>query len=143
QPPEEYDFKIVFMRTEGNSLVGQTACKSDRQFMWIMDGYKSTVSGIDVLNGKEYNSNETTFKGQLLTNNKWHTSIVQLRNSGVTALMEAKAIVKLATTYDKLKLKASWKLRDATVLGLASNESRAAFSTVEITEVTGSGKRTR
>ena len=143
KPPEEYDFRIVFTRTEGKDFIGQILYKSEHQFTWVMDGFGDTISGLDVLNGKRFQENETTVKGKLLMNNQPQSSIVQVRKSGVTVQLNGKSIVKLATNYSDLRIWEQLKLRNSSVLGLAEWNNEVSFSVVELIEITGTGKKTR
>jgi len=143
QPPEEYDFKVVFMRVEGKNGVEQILRKGDRGFVWVIDGWGTVASGIDYIGGKGGDSNPTTFKGTLITNNRWHTSIVQVRNSEVTVLFDGKPIVKYATDYTNFAAYKGWKLRDQTVLGIGHELNNIGFSVIELIEITGTGKKTR
>ena len=143
QPPEEYDFRMVFMRIEGVDCVCQILYKSDRQFQWTMDGWTGTISGIQTIDGKTADNNETTFNGKLLTNGRWHTSIVQVRNNGITVFFDGKRIANLSKAYDTLAIHPMWKLRDTSVLGVGHYSNKVGFSIVELVEVTGTGKKTR
>jgi len=143
QPPEEYDFRIAFMRIDGDGVVSQILHKAGSQFMWCMEGWHPVASGIENIDGKRSNENETTFKGTLIKNGSWHTSIVQVRNAEITVLFDGKPIAKLKTNYGKLALQADWKTRDNSVIGLGHTVGKVVFSTVEVVEVTGTGKKTR
>jgi hypothetical protein len=143
RPPDEYDFRIVFMRFEGIDSIVQHLSKSEHPFVWNMDAAKNTASALELVNGKPAHDNETTFKGELIKDKLWHTSIVQVRNSGIAVLFDGKPFLKFATTYENLSYPPGWKLRDISVLGLGHWTNKAAFSTVEVVEITGSGKKTR
>lgn len=142
-PPDEYDFKIVFKRTDGKDCVCQILSKAGNQFCWIMGGFGDTASGLDVVNGKRYTENETLVTKKLLTNNQVHTSIVQVRKTGVTVLFDGKQLTKLSTTFGNMKLWTEFKLRNGAVLGLAQWDSSVEFSVVELIEISGTGKKTR
>lgn len=140
QPPEEYDFKVVFMMLDNAGMAGQVIQKSDRQFFWFMGG---ECSGLEQVDGKPYHDNSTTFKGELVKPGQWHECAVQVRNDGITVVLDKKPVMKFKTSYQNLSSYAGWKLRDMSVLGLANHSTKIAFSSIELIEISGSGKKSR
>ncbi len=112
--------------------------------MWVLDGCwgGANVRWISSMASQGID-NASTFKGQLLTNKAWHTSIVQVRNSGVTTLLDGKMIAKVSGNFEKLSISSHWKLRDVSLLGLAHSKNVVEYSTVELIEISGTGKKTR
>lgn len=144
KPPEEYDFKIVFARMSGGNLVGQIASKDDHFFAWFMDAFDAKVSGVEMLDNKNVTENETTIKGPILKNKVMHTSIVQVRSSGLTILLDGRTVVKLKTDYSKLAVHPNWKLKADGGLGLCcAGANVAVFGIVELIEITGRGEKLR
>jgi hypothetical protein len=140
QPPEEYDFRIVFTRTKHGDCVNQNCWEHGRQFMWMLNGYGSTTSGFELVNGKGDNpTNKVTPPHQLLQDNQEYTSIVKVRKTGVEAYLNGKLISEWKTDYSDLSPFSGWGLARNGVVGLGSNGT-TTFRTVEVIEITGNGK---
>ncbi len=139
-PPEEYDFKIVFMRTDGDEATVQILSESGRQFLWAIDAFHSKLSAFEAVGGKGVRDNRTGYRSPLITNGKWHTSVVQVRKDSVTAFFDGKEISKWTPELGKLDIFKHWKLRDPKFLGVGQMQGKTAFSTIELTEITGNGK---
>ena len=72
--PNEYDYRIVFVRTDGTEDVTQILTKSGHQFFWAMGAYKNTVFGFGKIDGKDCHKNETT---------NWQTSCLDNKSGAV------------------------------------------------------------
>ncbi len=141
--PEEYDFKISFVREGGARAVAQMLNKNEHQFLWIMDANFGKNSGFELINGKSCKDNKTSFHGRLLANDKVHTSVIQVRNDGVTALLDGKQIASWKTDYKEMDSEPSWKLRDQRFLGIGHHAVKVTYSAIELIEITGYGKSAR
>jgi S1-C subfamily serine protease len=141
QPPEEYDFRIVFTRTEGDNAVHQVCAANGRQFTWLMGASGDTVCRLDLVGGHEANDNPTTKKAdKWLTNGQEYTSLVKVRKTGVEAYLNGKLISAWKTDYSDMSLHSHWVLKHNNVLGVGSYQSPTLFRTIEVTEITGEGK---
>lgn len=134
--PSEYDFKIVFMRSEGLECIGQILQCEGRQFLWGIDGDKGSATGFERIGETSFRENYTTFKGSLVKNGQWHTSVVRVRKDRVTALIDGKQIAEVKSPdYEKMCLHPVWKLRDIKMIGLCHSDCTVGFKTIELIPV--------
>jgi hypothetical protein len=143
QPAEEYDFRIVFTRQEGDHSVCQVLSKGGRCFAWEMGLFPNKACGFNTVGGRGGNTNITTVPGKDLTNGKRHTSIVQVRNTAVSAYLDGVLIKEHRTDYRDMGEPYPWRWPTSTCLGLGSWNSPTSFHTIEVLEVTGKGTLTQ
>ena len=143
QPPEEYDFRIVFTRREGAALdVYQILSQAGKSFMWV-DGGKSGNCGFGMVRGKwgPDSSNPTYAKVvQDAEPGVTHTSVVQVRKGGVQAYLDGRLVSKWKTDYSDVAMNVIWKLRDDGRLGIGTYLTSTAFHSIQVVEITGTGK---
>ena len=46
QPPEEYDFRVTFTRTDGNDCLVQHGVGAGNPFVWILGGWGGRTCGL-------------------------------------------------------------------------------------------------
>src|SRR5262249_40481625 len=93
EPPAEYDFIVEFTRTDGNESVSQLCAAGDQTFQWEMGGWKSSLDGFQIVDGKNVPKNATQHKSAL-KNGKRTRSVVQVRKNSVTAFIDGKEVSK-------------------------------------------------
>ncbi|HVE41922.1 MAG TPA: hypothetical protein VNM14_18655 [Planctomycetota bacterium] len=147
EPPAEYDFRIVFSRTEGSGDVVQLLTKNNHQFAWVMGSNSNSYMGFALINN-QWVSDPGSLGGVpmpgALTNNRTYTSLVQVRKDGVKGFVDGKLIKEYKTSsYEEMTPNGVFAIRSTTILGLGSWYSGVAYHKVELVEVTGKGKRTR
>jgi hypothetical protein len=133
RPPAEYDYRIRFVRRDGNGDVLQILAAGGRQFAWQMAGSNNTVFGFATVRGQRVASNPTTIRrSSCFETGRMYTSTVQVRKDGVSAWLDGQPLCRWATDYADMDLYAYWKLRDASALGLATCGSAYAIRSVEL-----------
>ena len=141
QPPSEYDFRIVFTKT-GTNCVIQMLSQAGAPFIWGM-GADGSYS-FRYLKGTGTGANKTTVKKPPgIKDNHRYTSLVRVRKNGVEALLDGRVMTKWDTDYSDVESAPWWALRDKSLLGLGTGSSKTEFHTIEVKEVTGSGKMMR
>ena len=147
EPPAEYDFRIVFSRTEGSGDVVQILTKNNRAFQWVMGSNSNSYMGFALINNQwvaDAGSPGGVAMPGALTNGKTYTSVVQVRKDGVKAFVDGKLIKEYKTsTYEEMSPNSLFAIRSTSILGLGSWYSGVAYQKIELVEVTGRGKRTR
>jgi hypothetical protein len=146
EPPAEYDFRIVFVRTEGTGDAMQVLNKNGHQFIWSLGCAANTMMGFGFINGgwvHEPSNPTRRVVPSVLTNGKSATSLVQVRNDGLKAFLDGKLIVGYPTTYQELSPHPDGAMRSPTNLGICSWSSGITFTQVDVVEVTGKGRKTR
>jgi aspartyl protease family protein len=142
-PPEEYDLRIVFRRTEGNSDISTVMAKNGASFLWIMSAFDNRVAGFHSIRGVNVRDNATAVKRpKWFVNGTTHSSVVKVRNKSVQAFVDEQ-LVSTWKTEDYSEMSHAYPLDDTAALGLQTHKSRVEFVRVEVTEVTGQGEFTR
>jgi hypothetical protein len=129
-PPEEYDYRIVFSRNEGDSAVIQFASRQDREMIWCTGWPKSKFA----LNEKEVDQSSG------LENGRKYTSLIRVRRGSVQFFLNDRLILE---EKDQARLfdPGTWYgLQDKRLLGVGSHFSPTSFYSIEIQEVSGHGK---
>jgi hypothetical protein len=144
EPPAEYDFKMVFIRHEGAADVYQSLTQSGKSFLWTMGcgprygfgdfrgrwvAFEDCQGGVTLPSG--------------VVNGKTHTSLVQVRKDGVKGFLDGKLIKELKDPYADLGPHDGLRLRKDSLLGVGSYRSPTTFLKIEVTEISGRGKKTR
>jgi hypothetical protein len=144
EPPEEYDFRIVFTRTSGFEDVQQMLPHGGKAFAWVMANEKNKAMGFEQVDGKRASENRTTIRvDSALENGKTHTSIVMVRKRVVRAFLDGKKVAQYRTDYANLSARKEWALRNQALLGLGAHNNAMTFQKAQLREVTGTGKKAR
>lgn len=137
-PPEEYDFRIDFMRREGVGEVSQIIAAGGRQFIWKMD--IAGVSIFDTIGKMGRNNNPTALQiPSLIPNGITHSSVVCVRKHGVRAYVDGKSIDSHDTLFKDMAIEASWMLPAPDALGVGFHNCSGVFYKIRVKEVTGKG----
>jgi hypothetical protein len=144
EPPEEYDFRVTFVRSSGNEDVNQSLTHAGRSFFWSMGCEKNTGFGFDQVDGQNANRNRTLArKENAIENDRSYTSIVQVRKYLLRAWLDGQLVCRFRTNYKNLGMRKDWVLRSGAVLGLGAHSSAVTFQRIQLREVTGKGRPTR
>lgn len=138
EPPEEYDFKVVFTRLEGSAEIIQALTKAGKPFAWQM-----ALSGTQFRLFNMGNAKNTSVTREPLQNGRTYTSLVQVRKDGVKVLLDGKVIVDVKTDFSDVAPAPVWRLPSDNVLGVGSHQSATRFHQIEVIEVKGKGRLIR
>jgi len=143
RPPEEYDFRIVFIKRSGQQCVSQIFVARGQAFAWIMGGWNNTVFAFENLrglNGNEAANSTRVQQASCLTNGQRHEAVLQVRRAGATAVFDGQVISQTPRDYRDLTSPPVYHLRGRPgTLGIASWQSPTAFQVVEVVELSGPG----
>ncbi len=147
KPPEEYDFRIVFVPKKPTGMIYQVLRGGGRTFQLCIGGAKPGTTGrflgFEIINGKSAGENPS---GVLLKPDleigRHYTSLVQVRKDGVKSFLDGRLITEWKTDYQDMTMFNSRRLRDDQLLGIGDTDG-AVFHRIEVREVTGKGTFTR
>jgi hypothetical protein len=141
RPSAEYDFRVRFTRQDGNDAVALILARGERAFAWIAGGVADTVFGFETISGRPAIANASTIKNPIpLDNNRVHTSLVQVRNSGLKAFLDGRLIAEYPTNYGEVSIYGEWALPLPGTLGVGTFGSVTAFQSIEVLEAGGQGQ---
>ncbi|MCX6906839.1 MAG: hypothetical protein NTY01_02225 [Verrucomicrobia bacterium] len=141
EPPEEYDFRTVFTRTEGEQTVGQLFSQDEKPALWVMGHWCNSCFGFEMVKGRSANNNPlTVWTPHCLGNNRVYASVLQVRKSGARAFLDGRLMNEWKTDFSDASRQKLWKLPNEHALGLVSDRVVTAFHSVDVVEITGKGK---
>ena len=151
-PGEEYDVKLVCQRSGNVDMIALGLLKGATPFVVGIDGTVSvTASGLDRLDGKAFNDNETTVKKVALDNSKSSTILVQVRNTSLVVTVDGNSLIEWKLKdkdgketgkpldYSRLSLFQEWKVPPGKSMFVGAF-SDYTISTLELTNVTKAGR---
>ncbi|MFZ2642680.1 MAG: S16 family serine protease [Verrucomicrobiia bacterium] len=146
EPPDEYDYRIVLTRRQGNGYALQFLPHNEHTALWIMGTKDDTLYGFELIGGKGiYAANNPTAKHTTLgfASGRSFTSLVKVRKNGLTAFMDGKQITEWKTDFTDVSIGSYWELPNRQLLGIGCSKASFVFEKIEIVEVTGKGKPLR
>lgn len=141
EPPEEYDFKIVFSQPKLRNPVCLIMPKTGASFSWEVGGANghfafSIVPAAGGKNPVEFNVKGAQQPGRV------HTTTVQVRNGGVRAFFDGRPVAQYATDFSDMKTN-SWRdIREKSFLAVGCDDP-AIFHVIELREVRGRGRHVK
>lgn len=142
-PPEEYDFKLVVQKKAGTESLTLGLVAAGQPFVLILHGWGGTTSGIETLDGKPGNSNETTTKGAIFTDDKPRTLLCKIRRTGFLVEIDDKTHMAWKGDWKRVTPSRGWGMPDPPTLFIGSYRSSYAITQASLTPVTGAGKTLR
>jgi tetratricopeptide (TPR) repeat protein len=139
--PGSYELEVVFTRTSGTDAVvvllpvGRSACAL------LMGGEGGAASGLDLVNNKPYEDNETSVRPAALFNESKYTVLarVVLRQgeAEVIVTLNGRAYIRWKGPPSALSRAEAWKLPDGRCPGLGSCDSTVIFHKVRMRVLAG------
>jgi len=143
QPPEEYDFRIVFARGAGNGDVNQLLSHNGKPFVWKMGANQNSIFAFDKIGDQPFHNNPSTSRAvRCLVTGRKYTAVVKVRNNGVKAYLDDQLISQYKTDYSDMSAPTEdgWALSDPKSLGVGSWNSPTIFFNIDVLEISGAGK---
>jgi hypothetical protein len=142
EAPEEYDLLVVAERRFGAEALHLLITSGPAQCAVVLDS--GGVWGIDVVDAKQFRGNVTTAAGTMFTNDKSSTVLCSVRKSGITVTFDGKAIIRWQGNRASLAAVDFFHFpRSPKQLYLGCCKSRWVISKLQLTPVTGQGKKLR
>lgn len=139
-PPEEYDLKVVIERKAGMSSFDLGLVAEGKQFLVVVEGWAEVATGIDTLDGKSSNANETTVIGRFLAPSGRSTLVYSVRKSSLLLTVDGKKVIDWKGNFSRVALGGAYVPRNKNCLFLGSFVSSFAFSEISLMPVSGNGK---
>lgn len=143
EPPEEYDLKLVVERLSGTGSLDLGLNLEQRSFLLVVDGYGEVVTGLDTLDGKPANANETTNTTKFLAQGKVTSLHCSVRKTGVEVKIDGKSAVSWKGTSGRLGLPGVYHPRNTRLLFVGGYRTDMRITQATLYPVTGTGTKTR
>jgi hypothetical protein len=145
KPSEEYDFRIKFTPLGATPTMSLILVKGGNSFAYAMGASGNKWVGFDMIDGKSGSEHPSTVKkDNCLESGRTYTATIKVRRDQVSSYLDDKLIVNLKTDGKNLSIHPANALRDNSLLGFANfYQTSVTYHTIEVIEVSGSGKRIR
>jgi hypothetical protein len=142
-PPEEYDIRLVVVRKQGNGALNVGLAMQGRSFLVSFDGWDGTTGGIDAIDGKFCNSNETSFKKKMFQDDTARSVVCSIRKGSILVTVDGNEEINWKSDHKRLSLPPQWNPLDQGSLFLMEWNSLFEIREITLTPVSGEGKRLR
>ncbi|HEY3321562.1 MAG TPA: hypothetical protein VGP72_13925 [Planctomycetota bacterium] len=140
-PPQEYDVKATFTRLDSDECLYVHLTRDERQFGYILAGWKNTVAGFDMVAGKRAKDDPANTRSQpVLTNGKKCSLLIEVRSDALRAYIDGKLTNECKAPSGFLSLPVNWALKHMGRLGIGSGSSTYEIHSLEVREVKGQGR---
>lgn len=144
KPPEEYDLRLVLARIQGDDCFAAVLRGGNRPFALVIGGWGDHAAGFELIGGKTADGNASTRRrDHWFRNGVRQTWLIKVRKDGAAAYQDGKLVTSWKTDFRDAGMRDMWKGKHADTLGIATWGSTFEFYSIEVTEVTGKGKRIR
>jgi serine/threonine protein kinase len=146
EPPAEYDFEVAFTPTAGSLNTNLYLRVGGSSFAWKTNAHGRTppLYGFDMLDGKLMTNNpEACAENALrIENGQRYTTRVEVRRDGLRGFVNGIAMLTWSGDFHRLSMEPGTKLRNERALGIGGYKRAVVFHSIEVREVTGSGRMT-
>jgi hypothetical protein len=140
-PPEEYDLRLV-VRLSQSAEVNLGIALGDLLFVVAVDGWGGKFSGVELIDGKSFDVNETSRPGRFLKPDEPNTILCSIRKNRVRLEVNAEVLVDWAMDPKRLSLLTYWNRPRNGTLSIGSHGGYT-LSRYELVPITGQGKPLR
>lgn len=142
QPPAEYDLRVDFRRVEGNEALVLAAVQNGKRFAWMIAAYSNTICAMETPDGGKPKNNSAVYQpaGGVLKNGTDHSLVLKVRKTGLALTLDGTLIGQHPTDGSDLgAVRPHWN--PIAPLGIILHSKQYDFARLELTEVTGTGKK--
>lgn len=131
--PKSYDVSLVAERLEGKGTLGLGLALDGAQVLAAVDAFDGTITGLDKIDGKSCNENETTHRGGVLKDGAPNTLDCHVRPGHVQVIINGEKLIDWRG--DSRKLSNSFPIPDPPALFLAMWGARYRITKLELSPV--------
>ena len=134
--PEEYRLDVVAAREAGDDNLTFTVPIGGKQSNLIIDGYQGTLSGLQPIDGKSIDVNETRHEASIFTDGQPKAISIAVRKNGVQMMCDGRKLVDWTGDVARLGRPDKLPYEDRAYLG--DWYSRYRITKLEVTPLGGS-----
>ncbi|HET6882235.1 MAG TPA: hypothetical protein VFI31_18870 [Pirellulales bacterium] len=135
--PDEYSLTLVSEKGEGYNELRIGLVFGSGQALVVIDAEDGHVSGLDRVDGKPFDQNETTRRGPTLLAFKEHTTVCTVRRNHITVTCDGEPVIDWRGKPEQLSLDPKWRPPDKVRLFLAGGPGEYRFSKIEARSLEG------
>lgn len=141
-PPDEYDLHLTVERLEGRASLEIGLTYRGSAFHIGIDSWQDNdIAGLNMIDGKDNRSNETTFRGKLLPKDTPIPLVCSVRSSGVSLRAGDKLIFDWKGDPAQLTCHPLWEMPRKDMLFLGSWETRFRIKRLALLPSAGASGR--
>jgi tRNA A-37 threonylcarbamoyl transferase component Bud32 len=134
--PQEYVFRVRFIRFDGNNPIALIASRQGRPFAFVLGGHEGTLSGFGVIDGKNYDDNETTRHApRWIANGIVHTLVVRVRKQFALAYLDGIQHDRVNVELSTLALPAEIHRDNSPALGVWLGGDQVTIQSAQLLEL--------
>jgi hypothetical protein len=131
-PAAEYQMTVVAEREKGNWGLAVGLVVDGRQVMAGIDCFDGHHAGLELLDGKSCNDNESTAKGRLLVDGRPSTLVYTVTRNGVKMSLDGRTIFDWQGDPKRLGMIEEWKIPDPTRLSFNTFRTVCRIKKIEL-----------
>ena len=135
--PDEYSLTLVSQKGEGHNELRIGLVFGSGQALVVIDAEDGHVSGLDRVDDKPFDQNETTRRGPTLLAFKEHTTVCTVRRNHITVACDGEPVIDWRGKQEQLSLDPKWQPPNKRRLFLAGGPGEYRFLRIEARSLEG------
>jgi serine/threonine protein kinase len=141
-PPEEYDLRLDAARRSGVADLYIGVVAGGKQLLLHLDGGDGTMGGLQWIDNKDWDSNETTYKNsRVFVDEKPHTILIAVRKNSLTVTGDGIPLINWKGDYKRAS--SINPVGNAGALFVGDWETSFEISQILLTPISGQGRKLR
>jgi len=146
-PEGSYELQVKFIRTSGGECVAVILPVGSARVVLMLSGWHGAASGLDTINGKRAEGNETTVRPGTLVNGReyaLHITVVAKGDQAEIAVrLDGKPYTAWRGPQSALSVYSDWDLREPGCLGLGTWKATVVCRSVRLKMLSGEARLLR
>ena len=143
-PPDEYDLKVNFMRTEGVECLAINLPRADRSCTFLLSAFGGSVHGFEMIKGcRGPDVPDNLNRSDLVPNRKSHELILQVRRDCMRAYLNGEFLCETKAKNHEMSVFEHWNLPKVEQLAIGSWASQYQVNSLKVLEWVGTGSLIR
>jgi hypothetical protein len=138
-PPENYDLTVTAKRFDGNDTLVIGLVVAGRQTAVVLDGWRGTTSGLDLLDGLRADGNESTIRRRVFSNGRPTTINCSVRNNHIVVHSGDEVVIDWQGDPQRLSTYKAWHVPNANCLIVGCFLTRYEITELTITPISNNG----
>lgn len=131
EPPAEYEIKLEAVRLEGKGTLGLGLLVGGSPVLAAVDAFEGTITGLDMIDGRACNDNETTHRGGVLLDEAPNKLEYRVRPNHIQVAVNGETLINWQG--DSQRLATSFPIPDPPALSLVVWGAKYRITRLEAT----------
>ncbi|HUU11550.1 MAG TPA: hypothetical protein VM431_13570, partial [Phycisphaerae bacterium] len=139
-----YELDVTFTRVGGKDSISAILPVGDAAVLLILGGWRNTVAGLAMIEGKNVDNNGAQVKNCTLENGRTYRLqakvTVRDREAEIVAVLDGRPLLTWSGPWSGLSLSPTWRLPVRATPGLMANDVAVVFRSARLRMVSGEAK---